>query len=209
MKKLIVLLCMVFMVMGLPAVSSLTHTGSGDIAEKTMPTQEVQLTIGDELYSYSVGFSTTAEKAANNIDPTVLSLSEDDRTVATNPDGTQDLYVWWDILSAKKFDITLAIGNPLTEQSPISGDSAAKIDYTVTGTISESEVKPATHTTTPISIASDSTLNVKFLKQLNSGTVANSYKGSQKLAISTKDGALQGKPEGIYKSTLTLTVATY
>ena len=33
MKKLIVLLCMVFMVMGLPAVSSLTHTGSGDIAE--------------------------------------------------------------------------------------------------------------------------------------------------------------------------------
>lgn len=209
MKKLIVLLCMVFMVMGLSAVSSLTHTGSGNITEKTMPTQEVQLKIGDELYSYSVGFSTTAKKAAKDIDPTVLSLSEDDRTVATNPDGTQDLYVWWDILSAKKFDITLAIGNPLTEQPPTSGDSAAEIDYTVTGTISESEVKPANHTTAAISIASDGTKDTKFLEQSSEDTVANSYKGSQKLAISTNAGELQGKPEGTYKSALTLTVATY
>ena len=36
--------------------------------------------------------------------------------------------------------------------------------------------------------------------------VANTYKGSQKLTIATKDGELAGKPEGTYESTLILTV---
>ena len=206
MKKSIVFFSVLLMGLCLFANSSFTYTG--DIADISgdMPTQTVQLTIDNNLYSYNVGFSTDGKKA-DNIDATELVLSADDRTVADNSGENGSLYVWWDILTSEKFSITLGIGQPLTEQVPISGEEAAIIDYTVMGTVSKGEVKPANHTTNGIEIASDGTESITFLSQKEAVAIANSYQGNQKLVITTNKEELQGKPEGTYTSTLTLTVA--
>ena len=165
------------------------------------PTQTVTFTIGDGMYSYNVGFSIDGNKASSDIGATSLTLSESDKTKATN---SSDLYVWWDIMTANAFDVTLSGSNPLTQTGVDAGDSA-EIDFTVEGAIQAGETKPDKHETKVISVSSDTTQSITFLDVIDA-QVANTYKGSQKLTIATKDGELAGKPEGTYESTLTLTV---
>lgn len=199
MKKIIVFMLCILVAASLFAASS--FSGNTPDSAGNDPTQTVTFTIGDGMYSYNVGFSIDGNKASSDIGATSLTLSESDKTKATN---SSDLYVWWDIMTANAFDVTLSVSNPLTQTGVDAGDSA-EIDFTVEGAIQAGETKPDKHETKVISVSSDTTQSITFLDVINA-QVANTYKGSQKLTIATKDGELAGKPEGTYESTLTLTV---
>lgn len=202
MKKIIVFMLCILVAASLFAASSF----SGNTPDSTGndPTQTVTFTIGDDMYSYNVGFSINGNMASTDIAATSLTLSESDKTKATN---SSDLYVWWDIMTANAFDVTLTVSKPLTQTEV---DDPAEIDFTVEGAIQAGETKPDKHQTNKISVSSDTTedavgQSITFLDVLDA-QVANTYKGSQKLTIATKVGELAGKPEGTYESTLTLTV---
>lgn len=204
MKKIIVFMLCILVAASLFAASSFSGA-TPDSAGKD-PTQTVTFTIGNEMYSYNVGFSIDGNKASSDINATSLTLSESDKTKATN---SSDLYVWWDIMTANAFDVTLKVSKPLT-QTEVDGVDPAEIDFTVVGAIQAGEKKPDKHETKAISVSSDTTedadkQSITFLDVIDA-QVANTYKGSQKLTIVTKDGELAGKPEGTYESTLTLTV---
>lgn len=199
MKKIIVFMLCILVAASLFAASS--FSGNTPDSAGNDPTQTVTFTIGDGMYSYNVGFSIDGNKASSDIGATSLTLSESDKTKATN---SSDLYVWWDIMTANAFDVTLSVSNPLTQTGVDAGDSA-EIDFTVEGAIQAGETKPDKHETKVISVSSDTTQSITFLDVIDA-QVANTYKGSQKLTIATKDGELAGKPEGTYESTLTLTV---
>ena len=199
MKKIIVFMLCILVAASLFAASS--FSGNTPDSAGNDPTQTVTFTIGDGMYSYNVGFSIDGNKASSDIGATSLTLSESNKTKATN---SSDLYVWWDIMTANAFDVTLSVSNPLTQTGVDAGDSA-EIDFTVEGAIQAGETKPDKHETKVISVSSDTTQSITFLDVIDA-QVANTYKGSQKLTIATKDGELAGKPEGTYESTLTLTV---
>lgn len=204
MKKIIVFMLCILVAASLFAASS--FSGATPDSTGKNPTQTVTFTIGDDMYSYNVGFSIDGNKASSDIDATSLTLSESDKTKATNSSA---LYVWWDIMTANAFDVTLSVYNPLTQTGVDAGDPA-EIDFTVDGAIQDGETKPDNHETKKISVSSDTTedtgkQSITFL-DVTDAQVANTYKGSQKLTIATKDGELAGKPEGTYESTLTLTV---
>lgn len=204
MKKIIVFMLCILVAASLFAASSFSGTSPDSSGNE--PTQTVTFTIGDEMYSYNVGFSIDGNKASADIDATSLTLSESNKTKATN---SSDLYVWWDIMTANAFDVTLSVSKPLTQTEVETGDPA-EIDFTVDGAIQAGETKPEKHETKKISVSSDTTedtgnQSITFL-DVTDAQVANTYKGSQKLTIATKDGELAGKPEGTYESTLTLTV---
>lgn len=199
MKKIIVFMLCILVAASLFAASS--FSGNTPDSAGNDPKQTVTFTIGDGMYSYNVGFSIDGNKASSDIGATSLTLSESDKTKATN---SSDLYVWWDIMTANAFDVTLSVSNPLTQTGVDAGDSA-EIDFTVEGAIQAGETKPDKHETKVISVSSDTTQSITFLDVIDA-QVANTYKGSQKLTIATKDGELAGKPEGTYESTLTLTV---
>lgn len=204
MKKIIVFMLCILVAASLFAASSFSGTTPDSTGKD--PIQTVTFTIGDAMYSYNVGFSIDGNKASTNIDATSLILSESDKTKATN---SSNLYVWWDIMTANAFDVTLTVSKPLT-QTEVDGVDPAEIDFTVVGAIQAGETKPDNHETKKISVSSDTTegtdkQSITFL-DVKAAQVANTYKGSQKLTIATKDGELAGKPEGTYESTLTLTV---
>ena len=199
MKKIIVFMLCILVAASLFAASS--FSGNTPDSAGNDPTQTVTFTIGDGMYSYNVGFSIDGNKDSSVIDATSLILSESDKTKATN---SSDLYVWWDIMTANAFDVTLSVSQPLT-QKDVEGVDPAEIDFTVDGAIQAGETKPDKHETKVISVSSDTTQSITFLDVIDA-QVANTYKGSQKLTIATKDGELAGKPEGTYESTLTLTV---
>lgn len=204
MKKIIVFMLCILVAASLFAASS--FSGATPDSTGKDPTQTVTFTIGNDMYSYNVGFSIDGNKASTDIAATSLTLSESDKTKATN---SSNLYVWWDIMTANAFDVTLSVSNPLT-QTKVDGVDPAEIDFTVDGAIQAGETKPDKHKTKAISVSSDTTEDVgeqsiTFL-DVADAQVANTYKGSQKLTIATKDGELAGKPEGTYESTLTLTV---
>ena len=203
MKKIIVFMLCILVAASLFAASS--FSGNTPVSAGNDPTQTVTFTIGDGMYSYNVGFSIDGNKASTDIDATSLILSKSDKTKATN---SSDLYVWWDIMTANAFDVTLTVSKPLT-QTKVDGDPA-EIDFTVEGAINDGETKPDKHETKAISVSSDTTedagkQSITFLDVIDA-QVANTFKGSQKLTIATKDGELAGTPEGTYESTLTLTV---
>lgn len=197
MKKIIVFMLCILVAASLFAASSFSGTSPDSSGNE--PTQTVTFTIDDDMYSYNVGFSIDGNKASADIDATSLTLSESDKTKATN---SSDLYIWWDIMTANAFDVTLSVSKPLTQTEVETG---AEIDFTVDGAIQAGETKPDKHETKVISVSSDTTQSITFLDVIDA-QVANTYKGSQKLTIATKDGELAGKPEGTYESTLTLTV---
>ena len=204
MKKIIVFMLCILVAASLFAASSFSGTSPDSSGNE--PTQTVTFTIGDDMYSYNVGFSIYGNKASADIDATSLTLSESNKTKATN---SSDLYIWWDIMTANAFDVTLSVSKPLTQTKVETGDPA-EIDFTVDGAIQAGETKPDNHETKKISVSSDKAedtdkQSITFLDVTDS-QVANTYKGSQKLTIETKDGELAGKPEGTYESTLTLTV---
>ena len=200
MKKIIVFALCILLSSSLFAVSWSDNT-------QTKPEQTITLNIGEDLYKYNIGFSVDGNKTGEGFSAsTALVLSEDDKTVAEN---STPLYVWWDIMTSKAFDVTLEVSGALTEKTP-AGDQAQTIDFTVDGLISADEIKPQTHRTTPIDLSSDADVkSVAFLDVDAADSVANTYQGSQELTIKTKTGALAGKPEGDYSSTLTLSLTTY
>lgn len=202
MKKIITLLCFVLMVIPVFAV----NTPTADALDESA-TQTVTFTIGDDLYTYNVGFSTKNDgNAVTTMNNTVLALSADDKTVATNADS--DLYIWWDILTASPFHVTLTIDDALTATS---GDSSPTINYTVTGALTQTAKPEGQDDATKIDLSTKTgdglTNTVDFIDFEGSEGVASSFKGYQKLTIATIAGELQNKPEGTYDSTLTLTVA--
>ena len=196
MKRIIAILAMLI------AAASVFAGSTGTIG--TNATQLVELVIGDDLYSYKVGFNTVASPAEGDIDATTLALDESDRTVATN---NSDLYVWWDILTADNFTVAISMDGALKgkngEDEPLNAD----IDYTVTGAVQDGEVAPERSGAIAISLDSKTYETPSTILDVESGTAAKSFQGQQKLTITTAEGALQGKPEGTYSSTLTLTVA--
>lgn len=196
MKKGIVLLLIASMIV--PVFAASTANGINSSAS-----QDVTLTIGEDLYSYNVGFSTDGNKANSDISATGLLPKDGNRTIADN--SGSDLYVWWDILTADNFTVTLSLDAALTEQN--SDGEPETIDYKVDGIVSAGVVKPETaDEPTPVALDSTGTKSINIIDFDGGTSVANSFKGNQKLTIATKEGELQGKPEGEYKSTLTLTV---
>lgn len=197
MKRIIAILAMLI------AAASVFAVSTGTIG--TDATQLVELKIGDDLYSYNVGFNTAASPVEGDIEATTLALDESDRTVATN---STDLYVWWDILTANNFTVTISMDGALEGKSTDGGvDLGESIDYTVVGAVQDGEVAPESSGATAISLDSKNYETPSTILDVESGTAAKSFQGQQKLTITTAEGALQGKPEGTYSSTLTLTVA--
>ena len=146
MKKIIVFMLCILVAASLFAASR--FSGNTPDSAGNDPTQTVTFTIGDDMYSYNVGFSIDGNKASTDIDATSLILSESDKTKATN---SSDLYVWWDIMTANAFDVTLTVSKPLT-QTKVDGDPA-EIDFTVEGAINDGETKPDKHETKAISVS--------------------------------------------------------
>ena len=104
MKRIIITLICILMTLSLYAANNSIFEGSTPDSASDTPTQTIELTIGDELYKYSVGFSTDGSKPSKDIsENTKLELSSDDKTIAVN---TSELYVWWDIMTADAFDVT-------------------------------------------------------------------------------------------------------
>lgn len=205
MKRIIITLICILMTLSLYAANNSIFEGSTPDSASDTPTQTIELTIGDELYKYSVGFSTDGSKPSEDIsENTKLELSSDDKTIAVN---TSELYVWWDIMTADAFDVTLKLDGALTQQDVTPEDSAAKIQFSVNGAIQEGEVKPSGHDTDSIDIASDGTTELAFLDvDASVGDTAHTYQGKQKLTITTGAGELANKPEGKYTANLTLKV---
>lgn len=204
MKKIVILLiCSLFATSLYAANNSVFEDSTPDSASDT-PTQTIELKIWDELYRYSVGFSTDGSKPSQDItENTKLELSSEDKTIAVN---TSDLYVWWDIMTADAFDVTLKIEDALT-QYVTSPTVAAQIQFSVDGVIQTGEVKPAEHTTDPIEIISNGTTSHAFLEVTASAdNTAHTYQGKQKLTITTVAGELANKPEGTYTANLKLEV---
>ena len=204
MKKIVILLICSLLTASLYAENNSIFEGSTPDSSSDTPTQTIELTIDGNLYRYSVGFSTDGLKPSQDItENTKLELSSDDKTIAVN---TSDLYVWWDIMTADAFDVTLKIEDALT-QDVTSPTVAAKIQFSVDGVIQTGEVKPDAHTTNPIDIASNGTKELAFLDVTTSAdNTAHTYQGKQKLTITTVAGELANKPEGTYTANLKLEV---
>ena len=205
MKKVAILLICSLLTASLYAANNSVFEGSTPDSAGDIPTQTIELTIDGNLYRYSVGFSIDGSKASEDIsENTKLELSSDDKTIAVN---TSDLYVWWDIMTADAFDVTLKLDGALTQQDVTPENSAAKIQFSVNGAIQEGEVKPSGHDTNSIDITSDGTTGQAFLDVTASvDNVAHTYQGKQKLTITTGAGELANKPEGTYTANLTLEV---
>lgn len=210
MKKVIVFTIVLMMACSIFAASSWsstkpdTSTGTG-----VAPSQIVELVIDENIYSYNVGFSTDGIKAEEDIGKTTMKLS-DDKTVA---EGASDLFVWWDIFTSKKFQVSIKTSGALTQINPTEVGNPAKIDFTVDGEIQTGEKKPETGGADAIDITSVTSgtgagdAEMVFLSSSDS-TVAQNFKGSQKLTIKTVADALSNKPEDTYQATLTITVSS-
>ena len=204
MKKIVILLICSLLTASLYAENNSIFEGSTPDSSSDTPTQTIELTINENLYRYSVGFSSDGSKPSQDItENTKLELSSDDKTIAVN---TSDLYVWWDIMTADAFDVTLKLDGALTQQD-VPAESAATINFAVNGGIQAGEVKPDAHTTNPIDIASNGTKELAFLDVTTSAdNTAHTYQGKQKLTITTVAGELANKPEGTYTANLKLEV---
>lgn len=205
MKKIVILLICSLLAASLYAANNSVFEGSTPDSASNTPTQTIELKIGDDLYRYSVGFSTDGSKPSQDItENTKLELSSEDKTIAVN---TSDLYVWWDIMTADAFDVTLKLDGALTQQDVVPAESAATINFSVNGATQTGEVKPDAHITNPIDIASNGTKELAFLDVTTSAdNTAHTYQGKQKLTITTVAGELANKPEGKYTANLTLEV---
>lgn len=204
MKRIIAFTIVLLMACSIFAVSSWsstqpdTSTGTGNT-----PLQYVELVINDSIYSYNVGFSTNGDKTNGESLKTSMKLS-DDKTVA---EGASDLYVWWDIFTANKFNVSIKTSGALTQQNVVDGQPAT-IGFTVDGEIQAGEIKSVEDgvISTAIDITSEGTDEMTFLSAGDS-TTAQNFKGSQKLTIKTTENALRNKPEAEYLATLTITVS--
>ena len=209
MKKIVILLICSLLTASLYAENNSIFEGTTPDSTGKTPTQTIELTINGDLYRYSVGFSTNGSKPSQDItENTKLELSSDDKTIAVNT--SDDLYVWWDIMTADAFDVTLELDGPLTQQPEEGGasvDSPAKINFSVTGAVQDGEIKPEEHTTTPIDIVSNGTDSSEFLTVVASDdNSAHTYHGEQKLTLATLNGELANMSEAKHTANLILTV---
>lgn len=160
---------------------------------RNQATLDLQFKIDENTGSFKFGFNSNDkhEKMTSN----TLNLVYADKVVK----NTSPLYIWWDIVYGGKYNLTLAIDGPLTNDEQLSNNKIA-IE------VSKADAAEDAALLTTTVEGSSQTLTTNILTQ-NDGTTIASASGEQSLAIeSTSD--IDGLAEGTYSATLTLKLTT-
>ena len=162
---------------------------------------------GDTTALYNIGFSDAPgipEDGRTSGDIT-LDFNADDPTKIDNSGEASKLYIYWDIVSAQPFTLSLSADRPLTNDSAVENNT---IDFTVSGDTSQEGETANTEAGTAVNInTSTSAMNTPILFQADESGL-NTFRGYQKLTIESVAGELDGKVEGDYTANLTLTVTS-